>query len=246
MQKLPQRSQPPQICPFQSGSSESDAVHCNKSGGVCSLRLYNEDPTTGLVKVADGPDGRLRCTCPNRFKEDGWVYQWVAKTILGYDYPIVLKEIPFLESTVSRQEGREDPVGKIDNILVVPESVPLAWCALEIQAVYFSGATMDKDFEAIREHRTDSIPFPGGIRRPDYRSSGPKRLMPQLQTKVPTNCDVAWFVTGFRECRDRAQLTPHEAQFTTLEDSVEGLTAGVPVSRSHDKSRAISNSFLFL
>lgn len=64
-------------------------------------------------------------------------------------------------------------------------------------------------------------------RRPDYRSSGPKRLMPQLQIKVPTlrrwgkkmailvdhafflsmgemkhveaisNCDVVWFLADF-------------------------------------------------
>lgn len=28
--------------------------------------------------------------------------------------------------------------------------------------------------------------MPAARRRPDYRSSGPKRLMPQLQTKIPT------------------------------------------------------------
>jgi len=30
------------------------------------------------------------------------------------------------------------------------------------------------------------LEYPAGQRRPDWRSSGPQRLLPQLQTKVPT------------------------------------------------------------
>ena len=60
------------------------------------------------------------------------------------------------------------------------------WCALEIQAVYFSGPSMREEFRRIRADEHESPPFPGRIRRPDYRSSGPKRLMPQPQIKVPT------------------------------------------------------------
>ena len=60
------------------------------------------------------------------------------------------------------------------------------WCALEIQAVYFSGDEMGTEFRSIREREESGLPFPSGRRRPDYRSSGPKRLMPQLQIKVPT------------------------------------------------------------
>ena len=43
-----------------------------------------------------------------------------------------------------------------------------------------------KSFRSIRDHSREQPPFPNQIRRPDYRSSGPKRLMPQLQIKVPT------------------------------------------------------------
>jgi hypothetical protein len=63
-------------------------------------------------------------------------------------------------------------------------SQPLKWCALEIQAVYFSGEKMGLEFKAIAEAGGDLV-FPVKSRRPDYRSSAPKRLMPQLQIKVP-------------------------------------------------------------
>ncbi|MFP5442236.1 MAG: NotI family restriction endonuclease, partial [Betaproteobacteria bacterium] len=85
------------------------------------------------------------------------------------------------------------------------------------------------EFEAFNDPGVDWVIFPAGRRRPDYRSSGPKRLMPQLQIKVPTlrrwgkkmavvvdraffdsigemdnvadisNADIAWFVVRFEE-----------------------------------------------
>lgn len=109
-------------------------------------------------------------------------------------------------------------------------------------------------------HPGPGSPFPAGRRRPDYRSSGPKRLMPQLQIKVPSlrrwgkkmavvvdeafwdalgpmdevrdvsNCDIAWFVVGYEEHADRVALIQRIVHLTTLERSVEGLTGGVPVS----------------
>jgi hypothetical protein len=47
---------------------------------------------------------------------------------------------------------------------------------------------MTSDFKAIEKltEEEKGIPFPTKVRRPDFRSSGPKRLMPQLQIKVPT------------------------------------------------------------
>lgn len=84
--------------------------------------------------------------------------------------------------------------------------------------------------------------------------------MPQLQIKVPSlrrwgkkmavvvdqsffaalgqmdsvrhvsNCDVAWFVVKYDESQGEAELTPDFVQLTTLERTVEGLTAGSPVS----------------
>nr|VFJ93783.1 MAG: Restriction endonuclease NotI [Candidatus Kentron sp. H]VFJ94498.1 MAG: Restriction endonuclease NotI [Candidatus Kentron sp. H]VFK00996.1 MAG: Restriction endonuclease NotI [Candidatus Kentron sp. H] len=60
----------------------------------------------------------------------------------------------------------------------------LEWCAVEIQALYFSGDKMCSEFEAYASAPSPVL-FPNGRRRPDYRSSGPKRLAPQLDVKVP-------------------------------------------------------------
>lgn len=121
---------------------------------------------------------------------------------------------------------------------------------------------MSRDYEAIRSYTGNGTPMPGGGRRPDFRSSGPKRLMPQLQIKVPSlrrwgkkmvviidrpfldamapmdtvghvsNCDIVWVVVDYDEQREygAAKLVVDQILYTTLEDSVVGLTAGVPTT----------------
>ncbi len=145
---------------------------------------------------------------------------------MGSSAPDIATEVGFL-----RAEGSNADVGRIDMVLVERESCASAlnWCALEIQAVYFSGRSMNEEFRDIRAYAGQRPPFPRQIRRPDYRSSGPKRLMPQLQIKVPTlrrwgkkmavvvdkhffaslgrmeevddlsNGDIAWFTVDFEE-----------------------------------------------
>ena len=44
---------------------------------------------------------------------------------------------------------------------------------------------MGSEFDRVRQH-PDCLEFPSDVRCPDWRSSGAKRLMPQLQIKVPT------------------------------------------------------------
>jgi hypothetical protein len=113
----------------------------------------------------------------------------------------------------------------------------LDWCAIEIQAVYFSGPGMEEEFKYLRAFQQEGIPFPQKIRRPDYRSSAPKRLMPQLQIKVPTlrrwgkkmaiivdrhfynwmgklgtnpdlsSSDIVWFVVDFEESLTEQKLS---------------------------------------
>lgn len=126
-------------------------------------------------------------TCPNRFLEGNLVAQWVGETLLGTSKPAVISELPFLMGEAQAEKGAdEDAVGKIDEVLVNAEGGALRWCALEFQAVYFSGKSMENDFKVMREWAGPGVPFPAVQRRPDFRSSGPKRLMPQLQIKVPT------------------------------------------------------------
>ncbi len=179
----------------------------------------------GIVEAV----GQPVTTCPNRFLEDDVVVSWVGETLLGTSNPAVISELPFL---MGDNDENQDPVGKIDKVLVNAEDKKLQWCALEMQAVYFSGMSMENDFKIMRDWNGPGIPFPEVHRRPDFRSSGPKRLMPQLQIKVPTisrwgkkmgvvidkafweslsemrevkdlsNSEVVWFVVSFSPGKD--------------------------------------------
>ena len=77
------------------------------------------------------------------------------------------------------------PAGKIDLVVAGTAEGALRWFGLEVQAVYFSGKGMRSEFEGLRDRRGQAV-FPNAVRRPDWRSSSAKRLMPQLQVKVPT------------------------------------------------------------
>lgn len=258
------QAEPKKLRPSMPCLPRGGGIPCVKEGGVCSIRLYRDDPVRG-ASVAQDELGSAVTTCPCRFEENGKVFQWIGEAILQCPDPLVASEIGFLESERSRLDsvtghgGRED-VGRIDNVLVYPRLDPMAWCALEVQAVYFSGYAMSHEFRAILTHEGEGLPFPVKIRRPDFRSSGPKRLMPQLQIKVPTlrrwgkkmavvvdeaffsalgrmnpvrdvsNSDIAWFVIGFDESAGEARLKLVTVHLTTLEDAVVGLTAGHPVS----------------
>ena len=242
-----------QHCPFRSGG-----FMCNKKGGVCSLRQFSKaDGTVVPVETAS-----IVATCPNRFYDSGTAFSWAGRTLLDTESPIVLTELPFLKATSEGDDSDISTVGKIDMVLVHPNTETLRWCALEIQAVYFSGASMSRDFKVMKKWQGEGIPFPQGNRHPDFRSSGPKRLMPQLQIKVPTisrwgkkmavvvdlpfweslgsiievdhvsNCDIAWFVVKYQQDGTRFRMEPAGLHLTTLDRAVEGLTGGKPTSLS--------------
>ena len=159
-------------CPFQAGQPT-----CSKRGGVCSLRLYTDD--NGRIGESEGSPVTV---CPRRFEEGQRLTRWLAD-IVGFsrDEAMVAREVPFMLST---QTGK--PAGKIDLVIARDASGELAWYGLEIQAVYFSGEGMPSQFRALLDDTHVQPPFPNAQRRPDWRSSSAKRLMPQLQVKVPT------------------------------------------------------------
>ena len=217
----------------------------------------------------DGPVsgvGPVITTCPQRFLESDTIFRWVGETLLQTKEPVVLSEIGFLDRLrpMEKEEDEEDSsdfIGRIDNVLVHPSRQPMDWCALELQAVYFSGKSMANEFKMLAEKENEAVPFPAKHRRPDWRSSGPKRLLPQLQTKVPTirtwgkkmavvideaffgslvgldeekhlsNSEIAWFVVGYDPKPGGWKLVPRKVVFTKLDASVKSLTGGVPLSR---------------
>jgi hypothetical protein len=187
-------------CPFL--STLIPHARCNKASGVCSIRKIS--PSVGNTGVAVAND-KIATVCPTRFLQpvvtDGKsLFTWVSEKMLDITNPIIVKETPFLrkisdaprpteDSSASEAESEEDgkKAGRIDWILVNPATMTsgeLEWCAVETQALYFSGDKMRPEFDAYAASPT-SVLFPVGKRRPDYRSSGPKRLAPQLDVKVP-------------------------------------------------------------
>lgn len=126
---------------------------------------------------------------------------------------------------------------------------------------------MTSQFTEFAHWQGPGIPFPNKVRRPDYRSSGPKRLMPQLQVKIPTlrrwgkkmavvtdrsffehmgrmdeakdisNCDIVWFVVDHEPTDAGFRLTKHEVHLITLERAIEGLIAGQAVSLAEFENR---------
>ncbi len=157
-----------QPCPFRGGT-------CTKAGGVCSLRVY-ERAGDRIMPTASP----CIATCPRRFEQDSTIVRWLAE-IVGLDAEAVMvaREVPFMVSRAGK------PAGKID-FVVANDDAGLRWFGLEVQSVYFSGDGMAPEFAALRVDDGERPPFPVGRRHPDWRSSTAKRLMPQLQAKVPT------------------------------------------------------------
>jgi len=264
-------------CPFR-----RDGKNCTKKGGVCSMRLYsplNDGADAELVPVDRGGD--LRALCPYRFQQSNIIYSYIADMLTGSKDPSIVSEVRFLQrqkleaATDNEEEAEEEledevedeqqpkddkeDVGNIDNVLLNPADHRY-WCALELQAVYFSGVGMTSLFRHILTYEGKRLPFPDKTRRPDYRSSGPKRLMPQLQIKVPTlrrwgkrmavvvdnafyrslgrmdtvgdmsNADIAWFTLSYDESSNPARVVVNPPKMQTLERAVEGLTGGDPVT----------------
>ncbi len=161
-------TQPVPRCPFR-------PITCNKIGGVCTLQAYEDEANR---PTDEGPV----IVCPSRFEQGQLLIRWLAD-IVGFpaDGAQVAREVPFM-----RGANTDRHAGKIDLVVANEQRGDLRWFGLEIQAVYFSGAGMRGEFEALRDNQDPTPPFPVGIRRPDWRSSSAKRLMPQLQVKGPT------------------------------------------------------------
>ena len=161
------------VCPFQSGGTP-----CRKRGGVCSIQRHVEGPRGR----SGAQQGKPVIVCPHRFREGNLVTRWLTEIVgLNEETARIAYEVPFMHSTVT-----DKAAGRIDLVLANDDDGRLNWYGLEVQAVYFSGKGMTSEFERLLEDANQIPPFPDAIRRPDWRSSSAKRLMSQLQVKVPT------------------------------------------------------------
>lgn len=233
---------------------------CQKPGGVCSLR-----PHTRGINGHAVPAGEEMCAvCPHRLYEDDLIVRWVGEEVLGTADPLAAREVDFL-----RTKGGK-PAGRIDAVLCDPRTLDsadgLRWCVVETQTVYFSGGKMDDEFRKIRRTGGRFVPFPTKPRRPDFRSSGAKRLRPQLEAKCPTlarwgkkiavvvdrpffdslgsmaraididDAEIIWFVVRYTPRDDRYELTKDAVVPVTLDAARKGLQNAEPVSKQDFES----------
>lgn len=184
------------LCPFL--SNLVPAAVCNKTGGVCSIRKFEYQEEIGTTPVLSQS---VVTICPSRFlatfPNGKNIFSWISSKTLNIENPVVVKETPFLrkvsdldnlgmDDTDLADEKESKKAGRIDWIIVNPEQSKndLDWVAIETQSLYFSGRGMESEWQGYFD-TPDIVGFPKETRRPDYRSSGPKRLLPQLDVKVP-------------------------------------------------------------
>jgi len=162
---------PPRLpCPFRGGDHQ-----CMKKGGVCTIKQYILDGD----RIREPKEDTEAVVCPHRFAQGDVAHLWLAE-VLDFGTPLLATEVPFMKApSTGRGAGRID-------LVIAGDIGASEWCALEVQAVYFSGPGMTSDFTVLLVDLDKEAPAPVANRRPDWRSSSAKRLLPQLQVKTPT------------------------------------------------------------
>lgn len=157
------------------------AKRCQYRAGPCT-KSSKTDPI-GICSVSDGLEAAA--LCPVRFMEKGHIFRDAARIAFGELASFaIFPEIRILQVPDTKKPGQLKKIGKVDFVLgKIEAGLVTDFCAVEVQAAYFSGTetrTALKHFIAERGFGTLDV-----FRRPDFRSSAQKRLIPQLQLKVP-------------------------------------------------------------
>ena len=150
---------------------------CAIRGNNCAKQSRNNP--LSICSFTDGQSATV--VCPVRFLEKGKMFKSAANIAFGAGVSCVaVPEFHLLEVV---RKGRKSKIGKVDFLLVKMEAgAAVDFAPLEVQAVYISGNSIRPAYEHYLESGQLSE---GSMRRPDFRSSAQKRLMPQLALKVP-------------------------------------------------------------
>lgn len=157
---------------------------------------------------------------------------------------------------VGMPNGKTKKIGKVDFLIAKLDAggLPVDFAALEVQSVYISGKGIRPAFNRFLKNGQ----FASGTdeRRMDFRSSAQKRLMPQLNLKVPvfrrwgkkffvavdtsffaampairnvnslSNSEVTWLVYPFGVANGSFTPGQPEVKFTLWEDVLGALREG--------------------
>jgi hypothetical protein len=191
---------------------------CRFRNGPCN-KSSKTDPI-GICSVSDGIEAAS--LCPVRFLEDGRIFRDAARIAFGAAASFaVFPEIRILQVPDPKKSGCMKKIGKVDFVLgKIVEGEVTDFCAVEVQAAYFSGTeTRSALKHFIKNQNFGTLDT---FRRPDFRSSAQKRLIPQLQLKVPVfrRWGKKFFVVVdsqfFRSLPEFRTTTPANSELTWL------------------------------
>ena len=154
-------------CPFRDGP-------CTKSSKTNPI---------GICSLSDG--GEAASLCPVRFIERDIIFTDAARFAFGERIRFgIFPEVRILKIEAGTGGERDRKIGKVDYLLgKIEDDTVVDFAAVEVQAVYFSGVEIRSPLQYYMENQT--LDLANSDRRPDFRSSAQKRLVPQLQLKVP-------------------------------------------------------------
>ena len=171
---------------WEVSTGERWAAECPYKGGPCNKSTTTDDEyvdgtrATGVCSLNEGDYSYI--VCPERFRADGVFQNIVDHVFDGYGNPQWEK---FTEERIPTT--RDKVAGNVDHVVAVHDDGELTdFAGIEVQATYFSGDAYRPEFyEYMRQLDTDNNPeyVPEGTRRPDFRSCGDKRLIPQIRQK---------------------------------------------------------------
>jgi hypothetical protein len=157
------------------------AKHCRFRNSPCT-KSGKADPL-GICTLSDG--NLAASLCPVRFLDGHRIFRDTARIAFGDDSTFgVFPEIRILEIAGVSEADRAKKIGKVDFLIGKVEQGRVSdFAAVEIQAAYFSGLSLKPTFNRFLTQRT--MEGEDIRRRPDFRSCAQKRLIPQLQLKIP-------------------------------------------------------------
>lgn len=158
-----------------------NAKHCRFRDSPCT-KSGILDPL-GICTLSNGH--RAAALCPVRFLEGNRIFRDAAAIAFGPGATIaIFPEIRILEIEPLTDSERARKIGKVDFLIAkIEDNHVIDFAAVEVQAAYFSGRSLKPAFNIfLNEGHFGSE---NTQRRPDFRSCAQKRLVPQLQLKIP-------------------------------------------------------------
>lgn len=217
-------------------------------------KVKKADPL-GVCSHSDGREAVV--TCPNRFLERDLVFCETARLAFGDGAQFgVFPEVRILKIPAKNEGARDKKIGKVDFILgKIENETVVDFAALEVQATYISGDSIRPAFRHFLE--TGMLDPENADRRPDFRSSAQKRLVPQLQLKIPVfrrwgkkffvavdsqffaampdfdsttqaNSELTWMVYPFTKKGPNYEMGNAKVVFSEWDDVRNTLREGVP------------------